>query len=264
MTCQRCGHVAVVDDPAPQLRHQRLAGRRYRCQECGAIGLPSLGTLGGGDRCGKAGGEKPSSGGRPPQRRRPSTSRFSAWTSGQLGDDKSCFTQAAENSDSLEIAMTWRSDPSNERAPSRRLARCRPRKCLLLPHRLAITASGPISNSQVHWLRSTAASLISPTYRRRQVVRPIPPRGGEGPTLVVVEQTVRGPQFFGPQWDQVESHNLIPFGSQPAVLIWNVILVPITWEANVWMTGPALGAPRFPTRGHHVRPNRRLRFLLHA
>ena len=43
-TCQRCGHVAVVDDQAPRLRHQRLAGRRYRCQECGAIGLPSLGT----------------------------------------------------------------------------------------------------------------------------------------------------------------------------------------------------------------------------
>jgi hypothetical protein len=37
---QRCGHVAVIDDTAPRLRHQRLAGRRYR----GAIGLPSLGT----------------------------------------------------------------------------------------------------------------------------------------------------------------------------------------------------------------------------
>ena len=27
-----------------RLRHQRLAGRRYRCARCGAIGLPSLGT----------------------------------------------------------------------------------------------------------------------------------------------------------------------------------------------------------------------------
>jgi predicted RNA-binding Zn-ribbon protein involved in translation (DUF1610 family) len=44
VTCQRCGHVAVVDDQAPRLRNQRLAGRRYRCQQCGAIGLPSLGT----------------------------------------------------------------------------------------------------------------------------------------------------------------------------------------------------------------------------
>jgi hypothetical protein len=44
VTCQRCGHVAVVDDKAPRLRNQRLAGRRYRCAECGAIGLPSLGT----------------------------------------------------------------------------------------------------------------------------------------------------------------------------------------------------------------------------
>jgi hypothetical protein len=41
---QRCGHVAVVDDQAPHLRNQRLAGRRYRCQQCGAIGLLSLGT----------------------------------------------------------------------------------------------------------------------------------------------------------------------------------------------------------------------------
>ena len=32
VTCQRCGHVAIVDDTAPKLRHQRLAGRRYRCQ----------------------------------------------------------------------------------------------------------------------------------------------------------------------------------------------------------------------------------------
>ena len=44
VTCQRCGHVAVVDDTAPRLRHQRLAGRRYRCAKCGAIGLPSLGA----------------------------------------------------------------------------------------------------------------------------------------------------------------------------------------------------------------------------
>ena len=44
VTCQRCGHVAVVDDQAPRLRNQRLSGRRYRCQQCGAIGLPSLGT----------------------------------------------------------------------------------------------------------------------------------------------------------------------------------------------------------------------------
>jgi predicted RNA-binding Zn-ribbon protein involved in translation (DUF1610 family) len=44
VACQRCGHVAVVDDQTPRLRNQLLAGRRYRCQQCGAIGLPSLGT----------------------------------------------------------------------------------------------------------------------------------------------------------------------------------------------------------------------------
>lgn len=44
VTCQRCGHVGIVDDTSPRLRLQRLAGRRYRCAQCGAIGLPSLGT----------------------------------------------------------------------------------------------------------------------------------------------------------------------------------------------------------------------------
>jgi DNA-directed RNA polymerase subunit RPC12/RpoP len=44
MTCQKCGRESVVDDTAPRLRNQRLAGRRYRCQKCGGIGLPSLGA----------------------------------------------------------------------------------------------------------------------------------------------------------------------------------------------------------------------------
>jgi DNA-directed RNA polymerase subunit RPC12/RpoP len=44
VTCQKCGHWAVIDDKAPKLRNQRIAGRRYRCAQCGAIGLPSLGT----------------------------------------------------------------------------------------------------------------------------------------------------------------------------------------------------------------------------
>jgi ribosomal protein S27E len=43
VTCQRCGHVTVVDDTAQRLRNQRLAGRRYQCAECGAISLASLG-----------------------------------------------------------------------------------------------------------------------------------------------------------------------------------------------------------------------------
>lgn len=43
VTCQRCGHQAVVDDASPALRHQSIAGRRFRCTDCGAIGLPSLG-----------------------------------------------------------------------------------------------------------------------------------------------------------------------------------------------------------------------------
>ena len=46
VACQRCGHVAVGDDTAPRLRHQGLAGRHYRCTQCGAIVPPSLCTLG--------------------------------------------------------------------------------------------------------------------------------------------------------------------------------------------------------------------------
>jgi DNA-directed RNA polymerase subunit RPC12/RpoP len=44
VTCQRCGHEVVVDDTDMRLRNQRIAGRRYRCARCGAIGLPSLAT----------------------------------------------------------------------------------------------------------------------------------------------------------------------------------------------------------------------------
>jgi DNA-directed RNA polymerase subunit RPC12/RpoP len=44
VTCQRCGHEAIVDDTDVRLRDQRIAGRRYRCARCGAIGLPSLST----------------------------------------------------------------------------------------------------------------------------------------------------------------------------------------------------------------------------
>ena len=43
VTCQRCRRQAVIDDASPTLRHQRIAGRRFRCMACGAIGLPSLG-----------------------------------------------------------------------------------------------------------------------------------------------------------------------------------------------------------------------------
>jgi DNA-directed RNA polymerase subunit RPC12/RpoP len=46
VTCQRCGHKAVLDDTDVRLRNQRLAGRRYRCARCGAIGLPFLARVG--------------------------------------------------------------------------------------------------------------------------------------------------------------------------------------------------------------------------
>jgi len=45
VTCQKCGHRAVVDSQSPRLRHLPIAGRRFRCtvQGCGGIGLPSIG-----------------------------------------------------------------------------------------------------------------------------------------------------------------------------------------------------------------------------
>ena len=44
VTCQRCGHRAVIDDTDPALRGRPIAGRRFRSRQCGAVGLPSLGT----------------------------------------------------------------------------------------------------------------------------------------------------------------------------------------------------------------------------
>ena len=49
VTCQRCGHQAIVNPGAPGLRDKRLAGQRFRCtqllpsgKKCGGIGLPSI------------------------------------------------------------------------------------------------------------------------------------------------------------------------------------------------------------------------------
>jgi hypothetical protein len=49
VTCQRCGHQAIVDPGSPPLRDRQLAGQRFRCtqllpsgKKCGGIGLPSI------------------------------------------------------------------------------------------------------------------------------------------------------------------------------------------------------------------------------
>lgn len=49
VTCQRCGHVAVVDPGSPALRDRKLAGQRFRCSQvlpsgakCNGIGLPAI------------------------------------------------------------------------------------------------------------------------------------------------------------------------------------------------------------------------------
>ena len=45
VTCQKCGHRAVVDGSAPKLRDLPVAGRRFRCTRpgCRGIGLPTIG-----------------------------------------------------------------------------------------------------------------------------------------------------------------------------------------------------------------------------
>lgn len=49
VTCQRCGHVAIIDPGSPALRDRKLAGQRFRCSQvlpsgakCNGIGLPSI------------------------------------------------------------------------------------------------------------------------------------------------------------------------------------------------------------------------------
>jgi hypothetical protein len=45
VTCQKCGHRAVIDGSTPALRDKSIAGRRFRCNQpgCGGVGLPEIG-----------------------------------------------------------------------------------------------------------------------------------------------------------------------------------------------------------------------------
>jgi len=43
VTCPNCGHRRSIDGTSPQLRERRIAGARFRCEQCGSIGLPSIG-----------------------------------------------------------------------------------------------------------------------------------------------------------------------------------------------------------------------------
>jgi hypothetical protein len=45
VTCQKCGHRAVVDSSSQSLRSRPIAGRRFRCAQpgCGGVGLPTIG-----------------------------------------------------------------------------------------------------------------------------------------------------------------------------------------------------------------------------
>ncbi len=43
VTCSNCGHRRAIDGQSPRLRDRRIAGARFRCEQCGSVGLPTLG-----------------------------------------------------------------------------------------------------------------------------------------------------------------------------------------------------------------------------
>lgn len=43
VTCPNCSHHRLIDGDAPALRNRPVAGARFRCEQCGSVGLPSLG-----------------------------------------------------------------------------------------------------------------------------------------------------------------------------------------------------------------------------
>ena len=43
VTCANCGHSRTIDGNSPRLRNRRIAGARFRCEQCGSVGLPSIG-----------------------------------------------------------------------------------------------------------------------------------------------------------------------------------------------------------------------------
>jgi hypothetical protein len=43
VTCGNCGHRRTIDAASPRLRDRKIAGARFRCEQCGSVGLPTIG-----------------------------------------------------------------------------------------------------------------------------------------------------------------------------------------------------------------------------
>jgi RNase P subunit RPR2 len=43
VTCAQCGHRRTIDAASPRLRDRKVAGPRFRCEQCGSVGLPTIG-----------------------------------------------------------------------------------------------------------------------------------------------------------------------------------------------------------------------------
>ena len=43
VTCGNCGHRRTIDAASPRLRNRRIAGARFRSEQCDSVGLPTLG-----------------------------------------------------------------------------------------------------------------------------------------------------------------------------------------------------------------------------
>lgn len=44
VTCPNCGHRRTIDGNSPRIARRRVAGARFRCEACGSVGLPSIGS----------------------------------------------------------------------------------------------------------------------------------------------------------------------------------------------------------------------------
>jgi DNA-directed RNA polymerase subunit RPC12/RpoP len=42
VNCSNCNHRRILDGATPTLRERRVAGARFRCAECGSVGLPTI------------------------------------------------------------------------------------------------------------------------------------------------------------------------------------------------------------------------------
>jgi hypothetical protein len=43
VTCANFGHRRTIEAASPRLRNRKVAAARFRCEQCGSVGLPTIG-----------------------------------------------------------------------------------------------------------------------------------------------------------------------------------------------------------------------------